>query len=369
MRRRLFICNTPYQLIVSVILMNQLEAEADYSEIILTDNFKNSELITKKIEQEGNKKVYFAKINDFLFPKSLKKKLEKAFYILAPKQMVKTCFDENTITQYDEVFYNNDDMFLYNIVFLIAKRNPDVKLFRYEEGYSSYIYPVCSLRGKRITDIRNKIFGINIFNHFLSGVYFFEPELVRYKLDVPFYRIERNINEKVKRNIEVYFDIPKQYNSIEENCIIFEESFAEDIGFTGDLAIYEKINDILNGDIVVKLHPRTKRNRFKEVGIKTLENDGVPWEAVLISKGIQNKKFMAIASGSIINSQILMGNAGESWLLYKCISQNKIPLLNQEFQEFINDLLEKNILKGIIIPESREELYEMMSKRNEKGNI
>ena len=116
MRRRLFICNTPYQLIVSVILMNQLEEEADYSEIILTDNFKNSELITKKIEQEGNKKVYFAKINDFLFPKSLKKKLEKAFYILAPKQMVKTCFDENTISQYDEVFYNNDDMFfsIYN---------------------------------------------------------------------------------------------------------------------------------------------------------------------------------------------------------------------------------------------------------------
>lgn len=345
-------------------IANQLHESGDKEDILITDNFVNSKKVTERVKRSGGfEKVYYSKVNAVLFPKTEREKIKKFMYLLCPQKMIKESINEGIWVQYDEVYYNNDDLFLYNVIFFLTKMNPNLKVYRFEEGYSSYISPFCSDNARKLTDIRNRFMKVKTFDEVFSGAFFFEPTLVMYNFRVPFLKISRQITSDLKEKVSKYFDITEQYRNIKEKWIIFEESFSEDIGFSEDVEIYGELNELLYEDMVMKLHPRTKNNRFEKLGIKTLKNDGVPWEAILISLDMSDKKFVAIASGSIINSQILLGNVGESWLLYKCINQNTIPLLNEKFQRFIKILLDGKGLKNIYIPESQNELIDMIRKK------
>lgn len=110
------------------------------------------------------------------------------------------------------------------------------------------------------------------------------------------------------------------------------------------------------------MHPRSKKDRFTPEMIKTLQNDGIPWEAVLLSGAVGSKKFISLASGSIINSQLLLGKLGESWLLYRCTSQ-QIPNLNTEFEYFLKKLIDKGILTNLHVPDSFEDLERKLEER------
>lgn len=363
MVKRLFVCNTPYQLIVAFMLFRQLNREGDINDIILTNNFRNSEKVSKRLSEiKFFHRVYYATINSVLFPKEWKSRVRKILLFLFPERGVKKCLGEMLLGDYDEIYYNNDDLFLYNISYLCMKKKKDVKIFRFEEGYSTYITPFCSVRAKKLCDIRNRWYRVGKFSDGFSGSYFYEPSLVLYSSSTPFFTLNRDRSEEFKQMVSQLFEIPAQYRGIKEEWIVFEESFYEDTGFSADLDLYKRINDILKEDMIVKMHPRSKKDRFTPEMIKTLQNDGIPWEAVLLSGAVGSKKFISLASGSIINSQLLLGKLGESWLLYRCTSQ-QIPNLNTEFEYFLKKLIDKGILTNLHVPDSFEDLERKLEER------
>lgn len=362
--KRLFLVNTPYQLIVSTLLSYQLKRNNEtVDDIIITDNFVNSATIIEKVIKTGYyNKVFYATINEYLFSKNVFCKIYKILTYFFPKlsfwRKISNTFD----FKYDEIYYNNDDLFFYNLISICTKSNSSLKVYRFEEGYSSYLNEFCSLFAQYICGIRDKIKMQNTFVNVFKGVYLYEPILVMYKSNVPFLKLSREINNDIKNIITSFFDLGNQYSCISEKWIIFEESFYQDKGYNKDIVLYKKIIDFLGKEnVVVKMHPRTKIDRFTPMGIRTLENDGVPWEVVLLSGNIQNKIFVSMASGSIINAKLLLGDSTDSWLLYKC-TEEMIVSMNHDFEDFINKLNGKGVLINLKIPSSYKDLEQLLLK-------
>ena len=59
-------------------------------------------------------------------------------------------------------------------------------------------------------------------------------------------------------------------------------------------------------NIFVKIHPRNRVNRFRELGYKTNIDTSVPWEIIAMNIDISNKVLITIASGSALTSLVNM---------------------------------------------------------------
>ncbi|WP_420371293.1 polysialyltransferase family glycosyltransferase [Mediterraneibacter gnavus] len=262
------------------------------------------------------------------------------------------------------MFYNNDDLFFYNLVSYCLKKNQKVKIFRFEEGYSSYIRPFCSLRAQYLFDKKHRN---NPFKKLLCGMYYFYPDQILFQHSFHVENIERNLDLEVKKVIKNAFSIT---NNLEKNLdkkyIIFEESFFQDYGYNADVEFYRDIVKKIGSEkIMMKLHPRSRVNRFKDLGIEFLENSGVPWEAILLLNNFKDVRFITLASGSVINSRLMLGNSAESFLLYKCVTP-AVPTLDNEFDKFVTNF-KQTCGDNLYIPQSVEELYSIIEKYVEES--
>lgn len=339
---RLYICNNPYQVIVAILIAKQLHKDGDYRSIMLTDNFNDSKKVAENLENNSFfNKVYFCRINKILFPQKKLDKCKKVVLGILDETFINRAMKKEALDlgEYDEIYYNNDDLFLYSLISYCLKRNPQIEVFRFEEGYSSYIRPFCSMRAQAIFNKRHK----NItFPQILSGMYYFFPESVLFKTSTPLKKIKKIISDEVKVLIKCVFPGAEKFRDIEGKWIIFEESFFRDFGYNADMVLYEDIiKEIGPEKVVVKIHPRSVVNRFKNLGVRVLENTGIPWEAILLLNNYKNVKFVTLASGSVINARLLLDDSTVSFLLYRCIDP-AIPALEGNFEKFIDKFAEKH---------------------------
>ena len=132
--------------------------------------------------------------------------------------------------------------------------------------------------------------------------------------------------------------------------------------------IFKNIIEYLGSDkVVVKLHPRTRVNRFKDFNVQIMESKGIPWEALAIACNFNNIKMLTLASGSVINSRLMLGDSSKALMLYKCVDST-IPSIGKNFDMFMNSFL-KNHSNELIIPNSINELRCQIDKirENELG--
>lgn len=356
--KRLFVCNNPYQIVVSVLIANSLEGE---NSIIITDNFRNSISIYKNIQGDTFfSNAYRAQINKIIFPKNPKDKAKKLFAALNCEAFLKKAFGKqlSMLNYFDELYYNNDDLFLYNLVGHCYKYNKKIEIFRYEEGYSSYIREYCSLNAQKLFNIKHIK---NKFRVMLKGMYYFYPDHVLFENVIPLKRISKKLDARFKNTVKNIFKINESSLNLNDKYIIFEESFFQDYGYNDDYKLYKEIIGRIGKDkVVMKLHPRSKTNRFQDLGIEFLDCDGIPWEAFLLLCEFKNVKFITLASGSVINSRLMLGDNTKSYLLYKCV-EKRIPSLNQEFEEFITTFNKDNS-DGLYIPKDMTDFWKLIQR-------
>lgn len=353
--RRLYICNNPYQIIVSLLIAKKLHNSNDFEDIMITDNFLHSKKIYINIKETSFfNKTFFVNINAILFPKTIKNRCQKIARVIKTDSFLKNIEgDKFDHLSYDEIFYNNDDLFLYNLVLCCFRNNSKIKIFRFEEGYSSYLTPFCSPRAQKIFNLKNKH---STFIELLCGMYFFYPDKPLFKTKVELKKINGSVDSDFKHMIKTIFQIPNLKYDLDGKWIIFEESFYQDYGYNADIEFYKEIIENLGAkNIVVKLHPRSKTNRFCNMGVQIMINDGIPWEAIVLSNDFKNIKLLTLASGSVINSRLMLGDCTESYLLYKCIKPS-VPTLDDRFEKFVTEF--KDLFgKGVRIPNDMCEFY------------
>ena len=357
--KKLFICETPYQIIIALILREQLVKEKDTADIIINNTFNSYLNFSKNLKKlKIFNKVYTA---EMLY----NNKLKKLKYVFNTKNYLKNNLQIYNL-KYDELYFWNYDSFNASIRSALYSVNKNIKTYLFEEGYISY-FPIEQVIEKsllmKFVDIKNRLLH-NIYLNNINGIYLFEPDLLLYNPNYNVFKLDRkifyNLNFKniIKKTFNVTEDIVKQYD---KKYILFEEAmFSNSNYFDDEKIILDIVNKVEKENILIKLHPRTKEDRFSKLGIKTLGNDGIPWEAITLASNFSNKVFISISSSSIVNYRLTFGNEMTGILLFKFVN-SKMKYLDKKYDSFWNKIKSMYPEKGLYIPNNEKELNYLLN--------
>lgn len=360
--KKLFICQTPFQLIIALCIMEQKKNKLDQTDFILTNTFNGYIDVANKIRKLN--------IVDNVFTISTKadnklKKILKFHYVFFTKHFLLKKVYNGSLKEYDEMYFWNYDSFSASLRTYFHKKNHNLKAYIFEEGYNSYfpydkvVFPTLLMK---IIDIKNKILHKNLTRESVNGIFLIEPNLLLETPQYPVFNIDKNIlkTKEFKNKIKYIFNAEKAANKYDRKYIILEEYRPE----YNDEEIFDKIIEKVGKEnVIIKLHPRQPKNRFEKIGVKTLGSDGVPWEAIAFARDFSDKIIISISSSAVTSHRILFGENINAYLLFKALGIN-IENFNDKYSDFWNKL-ESKTEKGIHIPKTIEEFYGMIDAEKE----
>lgn len=354
----LIVCNTPYQIILACALRRSLLCEFDV-DVAITDMFNGAEKIAKRAKTENLfRNVYYVRDRAVQDGKSLKSRIIKVLNLVNPYMCIGKVWGKSVVPNYDKLFYCVPSLLLFNIFEVLREKNASLETYVYEEGYSTYTGTVGSLKTEKLIRKRALILHTPFMLKHLSGLLVFEPELVVHDYGCPIIKLERNefYDENFKNMVERLFGIGSfAKEEFSAKYILIEEAFYMKNPEIDDIQLYKKIADILGKkNVMVKYHPRSVKKRFANMGIAENRNNEIPWEALLLTQGFEDKILFAISSGSVINAGLCLGKTVRSYLLFNCI--NHLPQqLDENFRFFI-EKYEKLYKETVKIPKNESDL-------------
>ncbi len=353
MKKNLFIASTHYQLI-NVINMVMTFYNNDENDIVLLKiNDKCSELYdicSKSLlfnnisivdignQYEKNKFKYIKK--RIIFAKKVKK------YI------------ENPLKEYDCIFIVDTEIFSKAIFYHYRKLNYKTKLVYYEDGTGSYSY--LFLKNKRIFNkiLLKVLFGYNL-DRKCSLLYVYEPSLVQndYKNIV--------IKKLPKLNVdgEVYGLLRKLYLGFKseqiigsKDVIIFDSDWNKKSISDFQKSIFSVLIDKYGA--VMKLHPSSAKNKY---GTNvSYWNSKIGFEMELLLGNFQGNTLISVFSTACIVPKLVFDTDLEVIFLYKIIDSKLKMFSNSD--KFVSSII-KNMGANVIVPDSKEELYNLLEKK------
>lgn len=358
----LIICNTPYQIMLGIMLKFDYLKDCKV-DLIVTDMFADAKDIALKLQESDLfRKVFFVKDKKIQDGKSILSRLRKCISLFDYNCSSRKVWGNKKRTFYDQLYYCIPNLFMYNIFQKLRKENPDIKVYIYEEGYSTYTGTMGSAKTDYIIAKRCKYLKYFDIKDCLKGILLFEPKLLLFDYGCNIIELKRTtfsnpeFIEVVKKVFSVSDSISEEYDA---KFILIEESFYMKHPEIDDVELYKKIAEYLgNENVMIKIHPRSVANRFNHLGIKQNQSQGIPWEVLLITQNFQDKVLFALSSGSVINAGLCLGNTINSFLLYKCISYRP-EQLNSRFEKFI-DNYKKMYPDTIYIPDSVNDMLEQI---------
>lgn len=364
MKNNLFLCKTPYQIMVAIQLV-LTEFKEDNNDIFVGDTIANSNSIIRNLIET---KV-FRRVEPFL-SKGFYSKFSKIDCLkIALKDVLHL---KNSIIpireSYDRLFLCNlslEETILYRCA---SCKNRLLKVFLFEDGFATYT----KMYGAFFDDLQYFKTTKNIIRTFykrinykafakLSGIYLFTPQLMDWASIIELRQISK-IDPHDKSTVNVFnkaFGAEKLSDKYAEKCIFFEESYFADGISVKDEEILDKISSIIGKDnLFVKIHPRNPINRFKKKGYKTNENTTVPWEIIALNIDIAEKILLTIASGSALTSLVNLSTRPKKIImLMNCREIDKQNLTPSV------DMLRKvaeNYRGVVLLPDSLAELEECL---------
>lgn len=367
----IFLCKTPYQILVVTRLVNTFFS-SDNNDILISDTIADYEHLCKKVERTGvftNVTIYHVK-----YKYQSKSRIYFVFNALLSRLDV---FDIHKLKKkYDRLFICNigkDESIIYRKL----KKCKKLEVNMFEDGFSSYskFYGDFFEKIKLNHSIRDKVmhfFRGLIYEVFMkiNKLYAFSPELFEWNPScelVPIPKIEPSDKKQIRIYNEI-FGYELMEDKYLEPIIIFEESYYADQIEVGDLQLIQKIANIFGKEnILVKIHPRNPKNRFKEINIKTNCNTYIPWEVIALNIDLSDKILITIASGSALTT-----------LINTHIKPKKIYML-YNFEQFCNKELTQTLpfLKKLVqnyseivnTPNDMDTLFKSIKSnmRNEKN--
>lgn len=335
-RKILIITNTYFQLIVAVQL-KLTEFVADDVDIIITDcSIKSEEVANKVLETKLFRNVYCVKIQKVYTKQPVIKKYKR--YLTSRINPKKTLKNYITLSDdYTDFLFNNANYLTYLIWLCYRKQ---VKLYRFEEGFSTYTKPL-----REDTKLHNIVMNIVLGNleKSISGLYLFHPEYFKRKVSYPLLPIKILDKEDLilKDYLNTIFEYSTPEKLLSKKYIFLEESFRISNIVIDDIGLVEKIiAKVGKENIIVKQHPRNRVNVWEEKGIDSFQTK-IPWELILMNENFSDKVLITITSGSALASKLYLFDDIKAVFLFKYI-RDKLPMLDNNFLQYLNDVLEDN---------------------------
>lgn len=345
--KRLLVIGNPFQLMMALFIHEKVFANEDITDILIfksisgheeyADRLKDMHLFRKVIlihetEPKGRR---FRKALELI--RASVGHAEKMSYITG---------SELVDSDYDEVWYYNYCPWFYGIYDLIlAKDNKKVEFVSFMESVFTYTYlrndeliPIVSPKEKLIQYLRKRL-GRWVFYPYTGKVYVQYPDMTDCNPERDIHLLppltpgDATYIKKINR----IFSTP---SLTEIPHYIFMASSLEIDGFgSGETDLILQIANIVGKDnIIVKLHPRDKRGIIESFGIRVMESSSVCWEAIHLSNNLDHNVFITVASASILNYELFVGQELNAYYLYPLISD-----MTQGFRQYCVDSVGKTI--------------------------
>lgn len=367
----LIIATTVFHIISAVQIKRKLCS--GYSvDLIIGDETPNMEKITDNIKNTKLfKNVYFVKMNDYNKNKGKYELYSPLQYVLKKYIDVFNIFHPHV--KYDLFlfpFFHHFHMNLYSFI----KRfiNPKVKAYLYEEGTGIYstmgaIYQSKLKEYQEVSEYKHFRYGRLL--HEFRGIITFNPSLFQWGQDIPKKKLPCfNLNDK---EMLVLLNKIFNYNGelqplYEKKVIFFEEAKMEDGMKINDLGVVNNIANMIGQDqILIKLHPRTTENRFEKFGFCTCKNTIIPWEVIFMNHGTQDCVLISTASSSIVYPVLIFNKKIIGIFLFDMVHV-PLPAELKSHEQFIKNVLAKKYPECFYIPQSNQELEEILCKKGNK---
>lgn len=367
MKKTLILTNTLFQIIVALQL-KLTKYQNDEVTLIISDHSFNYKSIVNNLKKLNIfKDVYIAKTREYIHGNNMKDKLKRNLFsnIFSNTELNKLINLENKY--YDEFLFYNLDAFTYLLYAVLYSKNKKIIANRFEEGFCTYLY------GDDIKENSKKIRKLFLKKDLykeISKLYLFNPDLIIYDTNFKIEKIESidKNNEKLVNAVNAIFDYKSIQDKYYQKYIFFEESFFCDNKGINDMDLILKIADIVGKEnLMVKLHPRNKVDRFSKYGITTNKAIGVPWEIIQMNNDFSDKVFLTISSGSVLASRLYFNDNIKTYLLYNCTDKMS-DMVTNEFFEYMEKVKNQFGINNFIIPKNKENFYELLEGEIKNGN-
>lgn len=362
MEKVLIIANTYFQVITAINLKLTILKES-FVDIVITDISTNYDLIAARLEKTKLfNSVQTANIDEICYKKNKLIKYKSLFFW---KNTLKKFIKKDNYN-YDVLMFFNYDVFTYSVFNKIYECNKDIKVYRYEEGFCSYLYDFSHLIITKVYRIFRKIARKPRLEEKIEKYYFYHPDIVLFKANYKFEKIPTldRANTKLLEILNNVFDYKKVKEQDEYNkkYIFFEECFFCDNIGVDDFDLIMQIADIVGREnLLVKLHPRNKIDRFSKYGISTNKTIGIPWEVIQMNREFSDKIFLTISSGSVLASKLYFGDNIKTYLLFNC-TEKMSNMVGQEYFEYLRRIQEKFGINDFCIPNNKTEFLNTLKK-------
>lgn len=306
--KNLFLCNTPYQVIVATQIATS-KYENNINDIIVTDKIADYESLYENIKKSG----VFNKVTIWKIKNKYAKKSGLFFVLSLLLSKLNINIHKISFGEYDNLFCGNIAK-VATILYRVLKQKTEVNTYLFEDGFSTYSKECGDffLKINRTRTIKQKLFRIYrkaSFEFFLDlkGIYLFSPNILDWEPTFPVVEIDK-IDSDNNDLVETYnriFGISTIVDSYSEGVIFFEESYFADSIDVGDETIIKQVaNKVGLDNYLLKIHPRNPVNRFDDMGIHVNKDTSIPWEIIALNKDLRDKILITIASGSALTSLV-----------------------------------------------------------------
>lgn len=267
---------------------------------------------------------------------------------------------------YDCFVFCANGIFIDGLYNVCKKANRQIQCIRYEGSLTSYLHDHENQKGKLRGTFERMVkcvSGKADLAKDVSKYYFFEPDLIQFSHNYHIEKLEKitTMEASVKAVLNDIFEFIPEENKVEEAVVAFEDGNLFYMNNEEEISLYSEAAEICGKEnFVVKLHPRRQTNRFEAKSI-TANQSIAPWEIYLLNQDMSGKTLITSASGSVFTSLLYFGMDVRVIMVYKCI-QAQIPLIQENFETFLNTIEKCGKKKNMLIPKDCGEFYEILKQ-------
>lgn len=359
----LYVCTTPYQILVAMLLNQQVGGSAD---LYIVDKFKNSDHVANRLSDiKIFDKVVFICETDIFPPKEKKSKL--LIWLGMVSDYIQIDKYANKILVKDTRYYNlylSSKAYIGRIIDLFfLKNNILVERYMFDDGVGSYFNETILKPGKldklaRWLFIGTKSLKVKYHKMLLSPYLY---TLLNENLSI--LKIEKiGINAENLSMLKKYgnyiFDFSEK-KGIGESIVILDQLNREIYDEEGVISL-NKIYDLIvqtSNDVIFKPHPR--ETIFMKNRKYYLERE-IPFEILCLNSDIEDKILVSVASTAIVTPKLLFDKEPVVILLYKIVPPQIDTVMMDKFFEGCRELYANQ--ERFLIPKSISELKSFLSE-------
>lgn len=359
-----FFCSTPYQILLAINIKhsNHLEEKAD---IYVLNHFNDAHNIVRNIKGvgvfENIKLVDCIEFTRSFSINRIKRYVQKTILYLKPHKISNQYFGFGDLV-YSQIYLTYPDVVIQLAMKDLYERNPELKIHMYEDGTGGYSSDI--LKTTKYKEWFNKITGFGEVIDRYDSLMMFKPELYFGNVDIPKVRIPHidKTNEELKNIINKVFEYQDDYR-IDEKIIFLEQPMNHVPGLSEQIRCIA--DEILKDNYVIKLHPRSRSEDYKDHNI--YKKNSSPWEILCLNNSTEDKVLISYHSTALISNKIIFNNEPVIIFLYEMEELIGFHQVTQGTKEFIYRF--KSTYRDpsrVLIPRNKDELKRCLAEFTRK---